>query len=65
LVHGYPADPLNVRQQASRLDIKRQFYSQRVVGGWNKVSTDINNSVSMSSFKMAYKKYRGKLEAAT
>jgi hypothetical protein len=31
------ADPLNVRQQASRLDIREQFYSQRVVDGWKKV----------------------------
>jgi hypothetical protein len=34
------ADPLNVRQQASRLDIRRQFYSQRVVDCWNRVPTD-------------------------
>jgi hypothetical protein len=59
------ADPLNVRQQASRLDIRKQFYSQRVVDGWNKVPTDIKNSVTVSSFKMAYKKHRGELEAAT
>ncbi len=50
------ADPLNVRQQASRLDIRKQFYSQRVVDGWNKVLTDIKNSVTVNSFKMAYKK---------
>ncbi len=31
------AYPLNVRQQASRLDVRKQFYSQRVVNGWNKV----------------------------
>jgi hypothetical protein len=29
-------DPLNVRQQASRLDIRKQFYPQRVVDGWKK-----------------------------
>jgi hypothetical protein len=49
------ADPLNVRQQASRLDIRKQFYSQRVVDGWNKVPTDIKNSVTVSSFKIDYK----------
>ena len=59
------ADPLNVRQQASRLDIRRQFYSQRVVDAWNKVPTDIKNSVTVSSFKMAYKKHREDLEATT
>jgi hypothetical protein len=55
------ADPLNVRQQASRLDIRTQFYSQRVVD----VPTDIKNSVTVNSFKMAYKNHRGELEAAT
>jgi hypothetical protein len=29
----------------------------------NKVATDIKNSVTVSSFKMAYKKHRGDLEA--
>ncbi len=51
------ADPLNVRQQASRLDIRKKFYSQRVVDAWNKVPTDIKNSVTVSSFKKAYKKH--------
>ncbi len=39
------ADPLNVRQEASRLDIRKQFYSQRVVDGWNKEPTDIKKTV--------------------
>jgi hypothetical protein len=34
------ADTLNVRQQASRMDIKKQFYSKRMVDGWNTVSTE-------------------------
>ena len=59
------ADPLNVRQQASRLDIRRQFYSQRVVDCWNRVPTDIKNSVTVKRFKNAYKKHRGIMEAAT
>jgi hypothetical protein len=51
------ADPLNVRQQASRLDTRKQFYSQRVVDGWNKVPTDIKKigCVTVNSFKMTYK----------
>jgi hypothetical protein len=58
-------DPLYVRQQTSGLDNRKQFYSQRVVDGWNKVPIDIKNSVKVNSFKMAYKKHRGELEAAT
>ncbi len=60
------ADPLNVRQQAPRLDTRKQFYSQRVVDGCNNVPTDIKNSVTVRSFKMAYKKkHRRELEATT
>ncbi len=40
------SDPLNGRQQASKLDIRKQFYSQRLVDGWNK---------AVNCFKMAYK----------
>jgi hypothetical protein len=36
------ADPLNVRQQASRLDIRKQFYSQRVVDA---CPPGVNNSL--------------------
>jgi hypothetical protein len=34
------ADPLNVRQQASRLDIRKQFCSQGVVDDWTKMPTN-------------------------
>ena len=47
------------------MDIRKQFYSQRVVDGWNKVLTDMNNSEPVNSFKMAYKKHREELEATT
>ncbi len=51
------ADLLNVRQQASRLDIRKQFYPwYGMVDGWNK---------AVNIFKMAYKKQRGELEVAT
>jgi hypothetical protein len=57
------ADPLNVRQQASRLDIRKQFYSQS--GGWVEQSADRQKNVKVNSFKMSYKKHRGELQAAT
>jgi hypothetical protein len=37
------ADPLNIRPGAPRLDIRRYFYSQRVVDSWNSVPLDIKN----------------------
>jgi ribonuclease P/MRP protein subunit RPP40 len=35
------ADPLNIRLETPRLDIRRYFYSQRVVYSWNSVPHDI------------------------
>jgi hypothetical protein len=43
--------PLNVRQQASRLDIRKQFYSQRVVDAGNKVPTDIKKKCDSEQFQ--------------
>jgi hypothetical protein len=65
------ANPLNVRQRASRLDIGKQFYSQRVVDGWNKVPTDIKKQCDSEQFQDGLQKtqrgieHRGELEAAT
>jgi hypothetical protein len=46
------ADPLNIRPGAPRLDIRRYFYSHRVVDSWNSVPHDIKNSVSVLLLKM-------------
>ena len=55
------SDPLNLRQQAPRLESRRNFFSQRVVESWNKVPSTIKNSVSAASFKKAYMKHRSAL----
>jgi len=55
------SDPMNIRQQACRLDIRRNFFSQRVIDNWNKVPTAIKNSVSVNSFKNAFKRHREQL----
>ena len=57
------ADPLNIRHQNPRLDIRRHFYSQRVIDDWNSVPIDIKNSVSVNAFKNAYRRHRDKLFA--
>jgi hypothetical protein len=41
------ADPLNLRSQAPRLEIRRNFYSQRVIEDWNNVPVSIKNSVNV------------------
>jgi hypothetical protein len=53
------ADPLNIRPGAPRLDIRRYFFSQRVVESWNNVPLDIKKSVSVTAFKNAYRVTEG------
>jgi len=52
------ADPMNIRPGAPRLDIRRYFYSQRVVDSWNSVPHDIKKSVYVNAFKNAYRRHR-------
>jgi hypothetical protein len=57
------ADPLNIRQQTPRLDIRRNFFSQRVIEGRNSVPPKIKNAVTASAFKNAYRRHRDSLFA--
>ena len=59
------ADPLNLRPQQSRLEIRRQFFSQRVVEGWNVIPADLKQSVNVKSFKNGYRTYREKMVERT
>ncbi len=54
------ADPLNLRPQQSRLEIRRHFFSQRVVEGWNVIPADLKQSVNGKSFKNGYRTFREK-----
>ncbi len=52
------ADPLNLRQQAARLETRRNFFSNRVVEAWNLVPGDIKRAKTVNGFKNPYKNYR-------
>jgi hypothetical protein len=53
------ADPLNIRPGAPRLDIRRYFYSQRVVDSWNSVPYPmILKTQCLIAFKNAYRRHR-------
>ncbi len=52
------ADPLNLRQQAARLEVRRHFFSNRVIEGWNEVPSEIKNARTVHSFKRAYRAHR-------
>jgi len=51
------ADPLNIRPKASRLEVRRQFFSQRVVEDWNGVPEQVKSAVTVIGFKAGLKKH--------
>jgi hypothetical protein len=51
-------DPKNIRIQAARLEIRRNFLSHRVLVAWNNVPSEIRQSRTTKAFKKAYKVYR-------
>jgi hypothetical protein len=57
--------PLNLRQQAARLEVRRNFFSQRVVEDWNKIPSTIKMACSVKSFKERYKKHRAEMVVPT
>ncbi len=44
------ADTLNLRPQASRLEIRRQFFSQRVAESWNKIPASLKQAKIVKCF---------------
>jgi hypothetical protein len=51
------ADPA----QAARLEIRRHFFSNRVVEGWNLIPSELKNARTVHFFKRAYRKHRAEL----
>jgi hypothetical protein len=47
-------DPTNIRIQAARLEITRNFFSHRVPAVWNKVPGEIRQAKTAQAFKKAY-----------
>jgi hypothetical protein len=58
-------DPLNLRQKASRLEVRRHFFSNRVVEAWNLIPSTVKNARTVSAFKKAYKKLRAEMVTPT
>ena len=45
------SDPLNIVRQASRTEVRRHFFSQRVVALWNKIPSETKQLNSVAAFK--------------
>ena len=48
--------PYNITPQISRLDIRKNFYSNRVINTWNSLPSDLKEAPSVASFKNRYDK---------
>jgi hypothetical protein len=52
------ADPLNIKCKTGRLELRRNFFSVRVISDWNRIQAEIEMKQSAKSFKAAYKSLR-------
>jgi hypothetical protein len=49
---------LKLEKVRSRLEIRRNFFSQRVINNWNALPQEVVESTSVNTFKNRYDKYR-------
>ena len=52
------ADPLNMRIPAARLEVRRNFFTQRVPKLWNGVLAALKSAKTVSGFRSGYRKFR-------
>lgn len=45
------SDPLNIVRQNPRTEIRRSFFSNRVVDTWNSLPSDVKHSKTITMFK--------------
>ena len=49
-------DPYNILPKAAKTEIRRNFFSCRVVNEWNKLPASVKNAPSVNTFKALYDK---------
>ncbi len=52
------ADPLNFKRGLCRQDIRRHFFSQRVLEAWNNIPANLKNAKSVAAFRTGYQALR-------
>jgi hypothetical protein len=55
------ADPLNLKPQPGRLEIRRHFFSNRAAEGWNLIPSELKNDRTVHFFERTYRKHRAEL----
>jgi hypothetical protein len=46
--------PLNLRPGPARLEVRRHFFSNRVVDSWNQIPRKVKNAIIVGIFKRLY-----------
>jgi hypothetical protein len=50
--------PLILRPKPVRLEVRRNFFSNRVVDSWNQIPSDMKNTKNVGIFKRLYRTHR-------
>ena len=58
------ADPDNLKIPAARLDVRRNFFSQRVPEQWNKIPPALKQAKTAAAFRFGYREHRRAAMAA-
>ena len=53
----FTADPMNIVEERSRLDVRKHSYAVHVASDWNKLNPDAKKSTSVLIFKNALKNH--------
>ncbi len=53
--------PLNLREKAARLEIRRNFFSNRVIDNWNMIPSVVKNARTVASFQAQLQKPKKEL----
>ncbi len=52
------SNPWNIRPKHGRLEIRRNFFSMRVINPWNQIPEDIRAAKTVTSFRNRHAQYR-------
>ena len=54
---GAVSGTMNIIKPNVRLDIRKNFFSNRIVNLWNKLPNEVKQALSVHDFKVRYDKY--------
>jgi hypothetical protein len=57
--------PLNLRPRLARLEVRRNFFSYRVVDSWNPIPSEVKNARNVGMFKRLHRIHREAQAAPT